>query len=184
MLAALHQPLPGGLHRLAAVVPAEIVDLALGTAGLAERPHPGDARVTVTAGDFRAARERASAKGAGAAVAALRGGGAPARQGELLAAALVSVSGAASVTVLQGYGSTRVEGATTGWLDAGARGLWQVEGANVGAGSDASAVGTAEWYQAPVAVAAVSAGDLRAQVVAAWSAACGRGVGLGRSTRV
>jgi hypothetical protein len=183
MRAALHQPLTGDLHRIAALDVLEVPELAVAVAGLTERPDAGDTRLTMTAADFRAARDRASAGDADGAVAVLRGAGAPTTHAHRFGAALQSVDGAASVTVLERSGGTRVVGVAVGWLDAGEHGLWQVDGANVGAGPDASAVTTADWYRAPVVVTAVTAHDVRAQVLEAFTTSCGGQDGLGRSVR-
>jgi hypothetical protein len=183
--AALHQPIPGDLHRIGSLDPDEVPAVAAGTAGLADRPYPGDVRLTVAAADLRVAAERASRGRVDEAAMALRGaGGAKPDAAAVLASALGAVDGVASVTILCRRTSTRTDGLTLGWLDCGAGGLWRIEGPNLATGSDPGGVTPATWYETPATVSAVTADELNDGIRAGVADACGAETALGRSSQV
>ena len=181
--AALHQPLPGDLHRIGAVDPREVPSLALDTAGLADRPSAGAIRFTVAAADLRVASERARLGRVDDAAVALRGAGVTdADAAARFASALGRANGVASVTVLRWRTAARADGVTVGWLDCGAAGLWRIDGPNLATGSDAGGLTQAAWYDTAATVSAVTAGEVRALVTAGIGASCGAQTGLGRSS--
>jgi hypothetical protein len=181
--AALHQPLPGDLHRIGVVDPSEVPSLALETAGLGDRASAGAVRFTVAAADLRVASERARLGRLDDAAMALRGAGVT--DGEAaarFASGLGRVEAVASVTALRWRTPARADGVTVGWLDCGADGLWRIEGPNLATGSDAGGLTPGAWYHTPATVSAVSADELRALVTAGIAAPCEDETGLGRSS--
>jgi hypothetical protein len=178
---AIHQPLPGGLHRLGSLIAGEVVECAIAATGLVGG-HPAPAvAFTVTAGDLDIAWDRAARGLADDAVAALRGGGATAAHARAFAAALAACQSVASVTVVGGLGGGRIVGATVGWLDGSSSGLWRIEGPNLAVGPDASGLSRRDWYDTAVGVQATTAAELRGAITAGFSCACAADGGLRRS---
>ena len=181
--AALHQPLPGDLHRIGVVDPGGVPSLALDTAGLDDRPSAGAIRFTVAAADLRVASDRARVGRIEDAAMALRGAGVTAVEAAArFASALGRVEAVASVTILRWRTPARADGVTVGWLDSGAGGLWRIEGPNLATGSDAGGLAPGAWYDTPATVSAVTADEVRALVTAGIGAACEAETGLGRSS--
>lgn len=122
-VAAEHEPLPDGEHRITIFPGARVLDRTAQLCGLVDREVPRPLRITVAGSQLLDAGERAQGGDVAGAAAVLGGDEAVA---VALAEALATTPAAVHVSVLETEGEGKLQGTVTGWLDAGERGLWRL----------------------------------------------------------
>jgi hypothetical protein len=152
-LAVIHGPLPSGLHRLAGINRSEVLAAVRSLVALEDRPLIGPGEMRPSAADLQIATARAQEGDSAGATSALRASGAPRDLADAFVAALIRPVAVGSATIVHRVAPARVAGATVGWLDGGAAGLWRIDPPDLGVAGDPGGLGPADLYRirAPVA---------------------------------